>query len=219
MTAAPRDIPTNQPPMKEVHNIRICVRSCSSPKKLSPFRFLRTFVPMFLIGCAAQPTQLEKRIQIASPAPNVPTAPQATSQEYATYLNRRFGFRLSYPSNLRSSRQPDNGAGMSFSSPDGEFSVTAQGHFLNGDTLDTLWANELKQGGATITYSTKKADYYVVSGSRAGREYYRKVFAEGGNWVRFDIIYPAAKRGYYDQVVERIARDFVPFVPGDYDRT
>ncbi|BCX48684.1 conserved hypothetical protein [Haloferula helveola] len=141
------------------------------------------------------------------------------SHQYTTYVNPRFGFRLSYPASLHASPEPTNGAGRTFTSSDGDFSVSAQAHFLqNGDDLDSLWNDARRDAGSSVNYSLKRPTFFVISGSDAGREYYRKVFTRGGNWVRFDILYPSSKRSLYDPVVERIERDFVPFLPGDYDR-
>lgn len=169
-----------------------------------------------LVGCAsvspAQPI-VENRMPAKPPLPKV-----QQSTPFSMYINQRFGFKLVYPVDLRAGRQPDNGAGMTFTSSDGEFSVTAQGHFLNDLTLDAMWAEEVSNAGSTVNYSLKRPSYFVVSGTRNGQEYYRKVFARDGNWVRFDIVYPANQRSRWDPVVEQIARDFIPFLDGDFDR-
>jgi hypothetical protein len=187
-----------------------------SAKKQNPMRYLPILASFALIGCSTTVPQLHPS---ASTAPVTRTiATPKTIAALSTYLNRRFGFKLVYPSELHSSRQPDNGAGLTFSSSDGRFSVTAQAHFLSDSSLDSMWADDLRDEGDTVTYSLKKPTFYVLSGTRNGKEYYRKVFVRGGNWARFDISYSASERQKYDPVVEQIARDFIPFLDGDYDR-
>jgi hypothetical protein len=127
---------------------------------------------------------------------------------FSTYVNPRFGFSISYPSYLIQSRLPDNGAGISFKSPDGCLSISAQGHFLNGLSLSTMWNHDLTAYGNSITYKVKRNDWFVVSGVANGFEYYRKTFVKGGNWCSFVITYPHGQNERYDPVVEQIAKNF-----------
>ena len=54
--------------------------------------------------------------------------------------------------------------------------------------------------------------------AKDGTEYYHKTVRNGGNWVAFHITYPHAQNAKYDEWVEEIAKRFVPFLEGDYDR-
>lgn len=138
------------------------------------------------------------------------------------YANGRFGFLLRYPGTLLASREPDNGGGREFHTPDKEFSVVAVGHFLIsdiGDSLEKRWQDDLKSLGETITYKKKTATWYVVSGvTKEGTEYYHKFHAKESNWSGFRITYPRTKNKKYDPWVTRIEKSFVPFLEGDYDR-
>jgi hypothetical protein len=150
-------------------------------------------------------------------------APTARAEEaWKSYTNARFGFLLKHPPGLIASRAPDNGGGQEFHTRNKEFSVAAFAHFLlaeNGDSLDKEWADELKELGDTVTYKKKTKDWCVISGvTKDGTEYYHKFFASGSNYAGFQITYPHAKNKQYDPWVERIAKDFVPFLKGDYDR-
>ncbi len=49
-------------------------------------------------------------------------------------------------------------------------------------------------------------------------EYYHKFYAEGGNWAAFNVTYRHPKNKQYDPWVQRIAKSFVPFLKGDFDR-
>jgi hypothetical protein len=148
----------------------------------------------------------------------IPLAAVAAEPGFKDYTNGRFGFKISYPASLVASREPDNGGGQEFHSKDKEFSVAAFGHFLVDSTLDSMWQDELKELGASITYKTKGKGWYVVSGVKDGTEFYHKTYVQGDNVASFHITYPHAKAKQYDPIVEKIAKSFVPFLKGDYDR-
>lgn len=138
------------------------------------------------------------------------------------YRNARFGFVLAYPAALTASRAPANGGGREWHSANGEFSVTAEGHFLqvdDGDSLEKRWQEELKERGATVTYKKQAATWYVVSGvTKEGAEFYHKFCVKGSNWAAFTITYPHAKDALYSPWVARIEKRFVPFPAGNFDR-
>lgn len=146
----------------------------------------------------------------------------AEELKWREYKNGRFGFLLSYPAALIASREPENGAGREFHTADKAFSLSAQAHFLSPDTSETFdsnWNEELNTPGVTITYKKKTKDWYVVSGvTKQGTEYYHKFYAKRGNWVELAMTYPHAQNAKYDKWVEQIAKRFVPFLEGDYDR-
>jgi hypothetical protein len=140
--------------------------------------------------------------------------------KWRKYNNERFGFVLSYPATLTASRAPDNGAGREFHTADGAFSLSAQAQFLSDNTLESNWNEELNTPGVTITYKKKAKDWHVVSGvTKEGTEYYHKLYAKGRNWVELAMTYPHAQNAKYDKWVEEIAKRFVPFLEGDYDRS
>ena len=143
--------------------------------------------------------------------------------KWQKYTNARFGFVLSYPATLIASREPDNGAGREFHTPDGAFSVSPQAHFFApeiGHTFESRWKEELETPDVTITYKRKTPTWYVVSGvTKDGTEFYHKLYTKGRNWVALDMTYPHAQNAKYDKWVEEITKRFVPFLEGDYDRT
>jgi hypothetical protein len=138
--------------------------------------------------------------------------------EWNSYVNERFGFRFDYPASLKPGRIPPNGAGLNFS--DGKFSVTAQGHFLNGKTLEDFYREALNSYGAEITYKVNRPTWFVVSAEQNnGFVVYKKFHVKGGNWAQFTATYPASLSAKYDPVIERMAKGFVPFLEGkNYDR-
>lgn len=147
---------------------------------------------------------------------------EAAQLTWRKYANERFGFVLSYPATLLAGPAPQNGAGREFHTPDEAFSLSAQAHFFSPDTgrtFESSWKEELNTSGVTITYKKKAKTWYVVSGVTAdGTEYYHKLYAKGGNWVELAMTYPHAQNNKYDKWVAEIAKRFIPFRAGDYDR-
>jgi hypothetical protein len=147
---------------------------------------------------------------------------QSAEQTWKKYKNARFGFLLVYPQSLVAGPEPINGGGREFHTPDREFSLAASAHFFAEDirnTFEKSWIEELAMPDVTITYKAKADNWYVVSGvTRDGIEFYHRLYRKGGNWARFDVTYPRAKHKKYDLWVERIAKGFVPFLEGDFDR-
>ncbi len=143
--------------------------------------------------------------------------------KWRKYFNARFGYVLSYPVGLIAGPEAMNGDGREFHTKDGEFSLAVSAHFFvpdSGDTFEKRWEEEQNTSdGATVSYKKKTADWYVVSGlTKDGTEYYHKLYRQKANWAAFQITYPHAKTKQYDPWVERIARSFVPFRAGDFDR-
>jgi len=84
---------------------------------------------------------------------------------------------------------------------------------------------ERAKGGDLINYSVLRNSWYVVSGTNSlGFEFYSKrvVFTDETTgrprYITFDFVYPASRRKMYDTAVSKIAREFVPDMPGKYDR-
>jgi len=145
----------------------------------------------------------------------------AQDVQWRKYTNERFGYALSYPAGLVVGPEAQNGSGRELHTRDKAFSLATSAAFFApdiGDTFEARWNDELSSLGDTITYKKKTATWYVVSGVKGGTEYYHKLCRQGGNWVAFHITYPNTQNKKYDKWVEGIAKRFVPFLEGDYDR-
>jgi len=137
--------------------------------------------------------------------------------QWDIYVNKRFGFQFSHPTSMKSESAPTNGAGMNFF--DGKFSVTAEAHFLVDKSFDEWWDETIKELGKAVTYKVKKTGWCTISGIKSdGTEFYFMRHVKGTNWAQFSATYPHSMNGQYDPVVERMAKEFVPFLPGNYDR-
>ncbi|MBV8212227.1 MAG: hypothetical protein JOZ08_03260 [Verrucomicrobia bacterium] len=115
-----------------------------------------------------------------------------------------------------------------FQSSDGEVSLSISTHWTDERTLEESFKDEVAQrakGGDLINYSVLRDGWYVVSGTNSlGFEFYSKrvVFTDESTgvqrYITFDFVYPASQRKVYDPAVTKIAGEFVPDLPGKYDR-
>ena len=134
-------------------------------------------------------------------------------QEIATYTNKRFGFRLSYPTARFKPKEPLSEEGRVWMSHDGNARLLA-GALPNADGMDLKDYREfvLKESyaGAEIDYAPVQDTWFVVSGTRDGTIFYERVtFTCGGRLINsWAMIYPAAERRLYNRVVEQVARSY-----------
>jgi hypothetical protein len=150
---------------------------------------------------------------------------------WRTYRNNAAGWSITYPANLTLQPPSPDAVAMEsssqwrikdFQSKDGEVELLVETHSMNADTsLQENFDYEVSnrtQGGDYINYSVIKDNCYVISGTNAKRyEFYKKYFDFGDWWISFDFIYPRSEHRFYDPMVAKIARDFNPRLPGNYD--
>jgi hypothetical protein len=125
-------------------------------------------------------------------------------------------------------RGPWQARAKTFESKDGNVSLVISTHWTNGITLQQRFSDEIDsriKEGATINYSVIKDNWFVVSGSNSlGFEFYAKFIVFGdlnrgeARYITFTFAYPTSQRAIYDAAVTKMAREFVPDMPGDYDR-
>lgn len=161
-------------------------------------------------------------LKVLVPAALVASAQTVNAEHWKTYTNERFGFRFIYPESLMPGRLPENGAGRNFT--DGKFSVTAQAHFLNGRSIEDLYQESLRAYGNSVTYKVRRPTWFVVSADLSnGSVVYRKLHVQGENFAEFTATYPVGTGSKYDPFIERMAKEFIPFLPlstgKKYDRS
>jgi hypothetical protein len=130
--------------------------------------------------------------------------------KYKTYSNARYNYSISYPSDLFSPQgEADNGDGQVFKSgkSTAEMRVYGSQNALN-QPLKKVYQEAIDELGAGATYKFLKPNYFVVSGKKNGRIYYRKTIKRGGEFLTFTIEYAETERGNYDKATARIAASF-----------
>jgi hypothetical protein len=127
---------------------------------------------------------------------------------YKTYTNARYGYSISYPSNLLVPQgEADNGDGQAFRAKDGAAELRVYGSQNLGDGLAGAYTEA--QAGKSVVYKTMKGNWFVVSGRDGGKIFYQKTMFKGDVFKTFIIEYDEAQKSTYDAVTTRIARSFV----------
>ncbi len=127
--------------------------------------------------------------------------------KYETYANARFGYLISYPANLIPQGEATNGDGQIFSSDDGTEMRVYGSNLLLNETLKKEYAALLKDYGASATYKTIGKNFFVISGKKDGKIFYRKTIENAdGTFITFTIEYDEAKRTTYDKIVTAIVK-------------
>jgi hypothetical protein len=149
---------------------------------------------------------------VAAVAPGA-QGPAGAQEETATYVNKRFGFTLSYPAASFKPQEPLSEDGRVWVSPDGNARLLA-GALANaeGMSLADYRAFLLKESyaGAAIDYAPMRNTWFVLSGTRDGTTFYERVtFTCGGKLINsWAMLYPEAEKRRYDRIVERVARSY-----------
>jgi hypothetical protein len=127
---------------------------------------------------------------------------------YKTYTNARYGYSISYPSNLLVPQgEADNGDGQAFLSKDGSAEMRVYGSQDLGGGLAESYREA--QAGKEVSYKTMSGNWFVVSGHDGGKIFYQKTMLRKGAFKTFIIQYDESRKSTYDAVTARIARSFV----------
>ena len=130
-------------------------------------------------------------------------------KDYKTYSNARFGYSISYPADLLAAQdEADNGDGRVFKNDDAEMRVYGSNLAL-GETLEKEYRAVLENYGKFVTYKTLNKDFFVISGARKDKVFYRKTIEnKDGIYITFEIEYKKSKRAVYDKVVRKTVKSF-----------
>jgi hypothetical protein len=129
--------------------------------------------------------------------------------KYRTYNNARFGYSISYPSDLLTPQgESANGDGQIFSGDGAEMRVFGSNMLLN-ETLRAEYNAILEEKGGSVTYKVFRNTFFVVSGKENGRIFYQKTMkGADGAFLTFMIEYDASKRRIYDAAVTKMVKSF-----------
>lgn len=160
---------------------------------------------------------LKAALLVLAVAPLTHAAAAADRRASWTMLhNERHGFSIAYPQDVFVPRRSANTEeGLALVSRDGKAQLLV-GAFANEDatTLADYRRFVLQESyaGADIEYAPVRGKWFVLSGTIGDREFYERVsFSCGGRLINsWAMVYPVAERGFYNRVVEAVARSYAP---------
>jgi hypothetical protein len=128
---------------------------------------------------------------------------------YQTYSNARFGYSISYPSDLLVPQgESANADGQIFTGDGAEMRVFGSYSLLH-ETLRAEYDALLEEKGASITYKVFRNTFFVISGKENGRIFYQKTMnGKEGAFLTLMIEYDASKRRIYDAAVTKMVKSF-----------
>ena len=143
--------------------------------------------------------------------------PATGVSDWATLHNERHGFLIAYPVKVfQQDADPTTDEGRVLSSVDGKAQLLV-GAFANDEqtTIEAYREFLLKEPVCRCRTSSTRPCTTTGSCSRArsaSKEFYERVsFTCGGRLINsWAMIYPKAQNGFYDRVVEAVARTYSP---------
>jgi hypothetical protein len=176
---------------------------------MSPWTFSLILSLLLSGGSTAQPGRVFSRLS-TPPAVQSGVGHYSFANQrvlYRTYSNARYAFSIAYPVGvLIPQGEPDNGDGQTFVSRNGRATMWAYG----ANSLDKSLQEEFQsaQENIAVTYKVLQGNWFVVSGTKNGKIFYRKTLMRNEVFKTFIIEYEEPERATYDPITARIARSF-----------
>ncbi len=131
---------------------------------------------------------------------------------WSRYVNERFGTSLEVPDLFAAEEPPpENGDGRAFRAEDGArlwvygtyapYAVMSNFEAYKDNLLETAQAD-----GLSVTYKRDGKGWLVFSGVKDADIVYAKAIESCEAAHEFRIVYPAAKKRFYDPIVTRLSR-------------
>lgn len=134
-------------------------------------------------------------------------ATAAQAESFRRYRNDRFGTAADVPAGWRMGAAPENDDGRTFSAPDGSAKILVWGGFAVLPPDEEFALRMKPDTGETVDYKSRGRDWFVVSGRKGDRIFYRKSLLGCGGTVWHSVLldYPAANKKAFDPIVTRVA--------------
>ncbi|MBS1719718.1 MAG: hypothetical protein JST35_04630 [Armatimonadetes bacterium] len=130
------------------------------------------------------------------------------------YVNGRWDFLISRPSNWVASEPPTNGSGQEWKSPDGKASLSCWGSFnavpWTFKEVCDQQMERVKEVKGKVTYRKIGKTFAVVSYSYSGREVYERVDFTTGVVSGWSFSAPISQHIEMSKLTERIAKTWKP---------
>ncbi len=136
--------------------------------------------------------------------------------EWTKIESERYGFLMAYPGSVFTPRQRAGGnEGHVLVSRDGSARLLVAAFENETETTLEEYRQQLldeNYKGADLDYAPIKRRGFIISGTQGSMHFYERVsFTCGGRLINsWALLYPVAERGFYDRVVEAIAKTYTP---------
>lgn len=156
---------------------------------------------LFGAGCDSSAASAPPQPQATSVTTASPTPEPMAAVKYVAYANDRFAFTVERPAHFKPGPEPMNGDGLQFFGPNGGV-MTASGMFdMHEGDISAAFVSTKEHSGVTVTYEVKKADWFVISGTKGDSIVYTKTLIRDGREVTVHFEYPAALKAEFDPIV------------------
>jgi len=132
----------------------------------------------------------------------------SSKPDHATYVNGRYGYEITYPTELAPQGEAGNGDGQVFAAKDAELRVWASACVEGWDTTPAQYITHEKKHN--VTYSAKGKDFAVVSGVDGTRIFYKKIWIIDDWCTQMSIKYEQSAKEKYDAQVVKMVASFKP---------
>lgn len=159
-----------------------------------------TFTPMLASG---QKRSLEVKTRLDKIC--------SRTAEYGCYTNHKYGYVLAWPKQFFTPQgESDAGDGQAFTSKNGqmELAVWAIYNDVLEQTLPEAYQQALDEPNQEVTYKHIGKNFFVVSGHRGGKIFYRRTVLSNDVQASFDLAYDPSMQDVMDPIVKDISDSF-----------
>lgn len=132
--------------------------------------------------------------------------------EYECYVNHRHGYALAWPKRLLVPMgESDAGDGQVFAAPDGRAELRCWGSANDGRplTVSEALTQAITEPGRQVTYRHMGRDFFVLSGYRDGRIFYRRTILAHGKLATFELTYETSLKKLFDPIIRDISTGLI----------
>lgn len=132
---------------------------------------------------------------------------------YGCYANNKYGYVIAWPKKfLTAQEEAGDGGGKMFTASDDKASMACWAYFNNVVApLQKDFQDVQKEPGLQVTYKHMGQDFFVISGLKDGKIFYRKTVKGKVAQASFELTYDPSLKETFDPVVGDVAKSLTFF--------